>query len=71
MDDLEYKKKLESDDDEAAEPAIPSAMAYSNGADVVYGGQQGKGTHHYNYYEELKSKPVIGFDDEDRRSEVK
>ena len=63
---LTTKKKLESDDDEAAEPATPSAMADSNGADVVHGGQQGKGSQHYNYYEEFKSKPVIGFDDEDR-----
>ena len=70
MDDLDYNKKLESD-----EPAAPSAMATAmadpNGADEVHGGQQWKGSQHYNYYEEFKSKPVIGFADEDRRSEVK
>ena len=66
MDDLDYNKKLESD-----EPAAPSAMATAmadpNGADEVHGGQQWKGSQHYNYYEEFKSKPVVGFDDEDRR----
>lgn len=63
-DDFDYNKKLESDDDDIAEPGNLN-VTDPNWADQLHGGQQSKP---YNsFYDDFKSKPVVGFDDEDSK----
>merc|ERR1719210_1208037 len=66
-DDFDYNKKLESDEEEASEPVQQGNMADPNWADQVPSAALGKGSQHYNFYDEFKTKPVVGFDDEERR----
>ena len=71
-DDFDYNKKLESDEEDAIEPAQSSNLSDPNWADQVQSSHQGKSPHqHYNYYDEFKSKPAVGFDDEERRRNKK
>ena len=72
-DDFDYNKKLESDEEDSSEAAVhSSAMSDPNWADQVQSSQQGKSPHqHYNFYDEFKSKPGVGFDEEDRRRNKK
>ena len=62
-DDFDYNKKLESDDDESSEQVNASKVSDSNWADQIHGGAK---SGFNNFYDDFKSKSVVGFDDEDR-----